>query len=194
MDHGHQSLWSSPWMGNSIVISFDTSALKWKQVLIDGDIESNPGPVSSVEGYRAAIGRFNGKSRMSEKIASCKGIDMIFCLFMVMLFFILFYALAVEIMYVYQAFIPLLILYGCSLSIFCFCIYLYMIQFQKTLREDALRRKSLTDQTLVQFRKVNAYLTDGRVRSSCQELCVANGRICLMVNNGYKIDCEQART
>ena len=38
-------------MGNSCVFSYDTSALKRKQVVIAGDVKSNPDPVSSVEGY-----------------------------------------------------------------------------------------------------------------------------------------------
>ena len=44
------------------VFSYDTSSLKRKQLVIDGDVESNPGPISSVEGYRAAIGRYYCKA------------------------------------------------------------------------------------------------------------------------------------
>ena len=180
-----KTLRTSIFICQALKTSYDTSSLKRKQLVIDGDVESNPGPISSVEGYRAAIGRFSGKFKKKEKVASCKGLNMAFYLFIMMLISILIYALAVGIMFIYQAFIPVLILYGCSLSIFCFCIDLFSIQFQKMLRKDVLMRKSLTDNTLVQFRNVDAYVIDGRIRSSIQ-LCLENGRISRFVfQNAY---------
>ena len=51
------------------LFSYDTSSLKRTQVVIDGDVESNPGPSSSIEGYRAAIGRYYFKAvSLSQKI------------------------------------------------------------------------------------------------------------------------------
>ena len=50
----------------SMCYSYDTSFLCLKKVVIDGDFESNPGPISSVEGYRAAIGRFNAKCKIGD--------------------------------------------------------------------------------------------------------------------------------
>ena len=47
--------------------SYDTSFLNRKQVVINGDVESNPGPISSVETYRAAIGRFNCRKQFKTK-------------------------------------------------------------------------------------------------------------------------------
>ena len=46
----------------NLVVAYDTSSLKRKQLVIDGDVESNPGPISSVEGYRAPIGRISNVS------------------------------------------------------------------------------------------------------------------------------------
>ena len=80
------------------MFSYDTSSLKRKQVVIDGDVESNPGPISSVESYRATIGRFYGKGKIKEKRASCNGIEILtFCLFVMLLFSMLLYAMFVTI-------------------------------------------------------------------------------------------------
>ena len=45
-------------------VAYDTSFLRHTKLIIDGDVESNPGPVSSVESHRAAIGRHNGKFKL----------------------------------------------------------------------------------------------------------------------------------
>ena len=51
---------------NSILVklkvSYDISFLYHAQFIIDGDVESNPGP-TSVESYRASIGVFYNKGR-----------------------------------------------------------------------------------------------------------------------------------
>ena len=52
---------------------YDISFLKRRKLIIDGDVESNPGPVSSVESYRAAIGRHNGKFKSRENVTAMNG-------------------------------------------------------------------------------------------------------------------------
>ena len=44
---------------------------------MNGDVESNPGPISSVETYRAAIGRFAGKARNISKNSTSKNVKCI---------------------------------------------------------------------------------------------------------------------
>ena len=47
--------------GSIVTFTYDTSFLNRNQVVIDGDVESNPGPIQSVQAYRASIGTFNRK-------------------------------------------------------------------------------------------------------------------------------------
>ena len=46
----------------------DVSFLNRKQLLIDGDVESNPGPMVSIEAHRACIGRFHDKCKRLSNI------------------------------------------------------------------------------------------------------------------------------
>ena len=55
----------------SKLLSYDTSFLKRTQVVINGDVESNPGPIQSIQAYRAAIGSFYSKSRLLKSIDTC---------------------------------------------------------------------------------------------------------------------------
>ena len=66
-------------------IVYDTSFLKQKQVVINGDVESNPGPISSIQAHRAAIGRFYGKARIKNKFENFKGTDFTIFLFILTL-------------------------------------------------------------------------------------------------------------
>ena len=47
-------------------LSYDTSFLSRNKVIIDGDVESNPGPVS-LEAYRASIGRHNRCKQLKQR-------------------------------------------------------------------------------------------------------------------------------
>ena len=49
------------------LIAYDTSFLTRKQVTIDGDVESNPGPIP-LEAHRASIGRYYNKSKYLSNI------------------------------------------------------------------------------------------------------------------------------
>ena len=73
---------------------YDVSFLKYRKLVIDGDVESNPGPVSTFESYRASIGRYNCKFKLRENWTSCNGKDVTFSLLKMMIF-LLFNALFV---------------------------------------------------------------------------------------------------
>ena len=70
-----------------LLLTYDTSFLKRSQVVINGDIESNPGPISSIEAYRAAIGRFYGKAKINGITHGKKGINLAFYL-LIMAFYL----------------------------------------------------------------------------------------------------------
>ena len=106
-----------------LIYLYDTSSFKRKQLAIDGDVESNPGPVSSVESYRAAIGRHNGKFRLRETVTTFNGKRLTSCLLKIMLVFILFYSLSAALIITCRTYIPyllaLLVTNCYSLSVFC---------------------------------------------------------------------------
>ena len=54
--------------------SFDTSFLNRNQVVIDGDVESNPGLIQSIQAYRTSVGRFYDTARLK-----CKNFDKCYC-------------------------------------------------------------------------------------------------------------------
>ena len=85
--------------------SYETSFLKHRKLIIDGDVESNPGPFSSIEAYRSAVGRFSGKSQLRGKVANFNGMDLTFCLFKLLFLSVLLYALFIGIMITYCAYI-----------------------------------------------------------------------------------------
>jgi hypothetical protein len=43
---------------------YDTSFLNRKKVIIDGDVESNPGPIASAQAHRAAVGCYYNTARI----------------------------------------------------------------------------------------------------------------------------------
>ncbi|MCP4457820.1 MAG: hypothetical protein GY816_07325, partial [Cytophagales bacterium] len=99
----------------SLSISYDTSFLNRNQVVVDGDVESNPGPVSSVESYRAGIGKCSRKTPFKNMTPNHeKWIEMtlLFCSFAVL------YALIINIMIFYfihfMAFTIVIVIYGYS--------------------------------------------------------------------------------
>ena len=47
---------------SDIEFSYDTSFLRRLQVVINGDVESNPGPIASALSHRIAIGRYYSKA------------------------------------------------------------------------------------------------------------------------------------
>ena len=47
-------------------VNYDTSFLKRMQVVMNGDVESNPGPIS-IEAHCATIAGFHGKARPKNK-------------------------------------------------------------------------------------------------------------------------------
>ena len=106
-----------------LIYLYDTSSFKRKQLAIDGDVELNPGPVSSVESYRAAIGRHNGKFRLRETVTTFNGKRLTSCLLKIMLVFILFYSLSAALIITCRTYIPyllaLLVTNCYSLSVFC---------------------------------------------------------------------------
>ena len=46
----------------TILIGYDTSFLKRTHVVINGDVESNPGPIASAISHRVAIGRYYNRA------------------------------------------------------------------------------------------------------------------------------------
>lgn len=59
-------------------LSYDTSFLKRIQVVINGDVESNPGPIASAISHRIAIGRYYNKAVYLSSGLD-KNIEMCFC-------------------------------------------------------------------------------------------------------------------
>ena len=51
-------------------ISYDTSFMNRIKVVMDGDVETNPGPCSSIECYSAAIGRHNRSKQVQKRQVS----------------------------------------------------------------------------------------------------------------------------
>ena len=180
-------------------VAYDTSFLRRTKLIIDGDVESNPGPVSSVESHRAAIGRHNGKFKLREKVNRLNGKHFTLCLVKMMLVFILFYALFVGMIITCRTYIPyflaLLTINCYSLSIFCVCSDLFCIQVERTLKKDKLMRKSITDRTLISCRNVDTYVIDGRNRQSQYKtkFSIENGNVCWVVNEVNSIDSKKIR-
>ena len=149
-------------------LAYDTSFLKHEKLIIDGDVESNPGPVSSVESYRAAIGRHNGKFKSRENVTAMNGKHLTLFLLKIMFISILFYALFVGIIITCRTYIPYLLallIPNCYLlSMFCVCSDLFRFQVENMLKKDILMRKSVTDRTLILCRNVDTYVIDGRNR------------------------------
>ena len=175
--------------------AYDTSFLNRRQVVINGDVESNPGPVSSVQSYRAAIGRFNGKFKVREKLPRYDGKQITFHLFIMLLFSILFYTSFVGIMITsHTYFLALVIPYGFSFSILLVCMDWFSIVTQKMLNKSVLMRKSVTEKTLIRCRNVDTHVLDGRNRlpHSDTKICVENGQICcILERGGYCINSEK---
>ena len=47
---------------------YDTSFLNRKKVVIDGDVESNPGPVASAQAHRTAVGSYYNTARILSNV------------------------------------------------------------------------------------------------------------------------------
>ena len=63
---------------SDIEFSYDTSFLRRLQVVINGDVESNPGPIASALSRRIAIGRYYSKAvHLSSGLHN--NIDVCFC-------------------------------------------------------------------------------------------------------------------
>ena len=70
---------------NTKNFAYETSFLKHGKLIIDGDVESNPGPITSIESYCAAIGRHDGKFRSKGKINTQNGKHLALCLWKIIL-------------------------------------------------------------------------------------------------------------
>ena len=165
-----------------VEIMYDTSFLKRKQVVISGDVESNPGPVSSIESYRAAIGRFSGKARyvsQNKTFQKVGWVDVTLFLFVLTFLQLLSYVVIVTTMYAYLtefvALMMLTITYGYS----CLIVYqgseLLSRTFEKLAKKNELMRKPSLPlgtkvRTLVPCSYLHTFVLDGRdSRTETQE-------------------------
>ena len=131
-------------------------------MIIDGDIESNPGPMSSVEAYRAAIGRFYGRPKNRGNIQRIKPAEMT-----LFLFIMTFLPLPLYVLLIAFISIDLFVYYGYALAIVCFTLDFLFIGFQDMAhKEVTFRLKSHCNgvkvNTLVHYRYLDTCVIDGR--------------------------------
>ena len=161
-------------------IAYDTSFLRRLKCVIDG-IESNPGPTSSVESYRASIGHFYSKARKIGKSNICSNeqlVNITLFLYLIMFLPLIIYGLTVTTIYHFPHFltffVAIVIVYGYPIMIICISLDLVAHKFEKFSNNNRLFRKP--NGMLVHYKYKDTFLLDGRDRNRFVQmnLCLGN--------------------
>ena len=151
-------------------LPYDTSFLKRKEVIISGDVESNPGPFSSVVAYRSAVGRFSASgSRCMTRGKTSRETEWVHLALFVCILAMLqvaLYGLVVVIAYtcfIYcVAFLAVIATYGCSCFLLRYGCEIVSRKFRNVAKGSALMRTPKG--SLVPCSYLDTFVLDGRCR------------------------------
>ena len=164
------------------LFTYDTSFLKRKQVVVNGDVESNPGPTTSIESYRAAIGRYSGRAKYISKKSNMQKVpwtDMLI-LFLVVLLLVILYATVIALMYscfyYFMTLCFLTLMYGYSYLILYQGSELMSMSLHKIVKRNELKRKPSLPKgfkvaTLIPCNYLDTLVLDGRCKRKCISKC-----------------------
>ena len=148
----------------------------------------------SIEAYRAAIGRFNGKAKKSSKFQTIPPTEITMFLFLMTLLLVIIYGLSIAFIFS-GLFMNLMMTYGYILTIICFSTDLLAISFQKmAITERVFRKTSLPSgvkvHTLIRGRYLDTFVLDGRDGKSDPETderdTEIDVKLCSTENNSIK--------